>query len=148
MREGRPKGERTRWSCPTGEGGDKGCKISPGQHVVDGSFQGIPKSCKDFFDRHGGGGGGSDRRLQRQRLAVFFFFLAQRRKWKSEHEVSTPFSLPLPFPLFFLHPCFSPLPLFFLLLSASSRHRDSTPLGLGCPGNGAHTRNRGVASLN
>lgn len=68
---------------------------------------------------------------------LFFFFLAQRRKWKSEHEVSTPFSLPLPFPLFFLHPCFSPLPLFFLLLSASSRHPDSTPLALGCPGNGS-----------
>lgn len=53
--------------------------------------------------------------------SLVFFWLAQRRKWKSEHEVSSPFSLPLPFPLFSDHPCLSPLPLFFLLVSASSR---------------------------
>lgn len=78
MREGRPKGERTRWSCPTGEGGDKGCKISPGQHVVDGSFQGIPKSCKDFLTDTAGAGvtGGSSA----NGLLFFFFFFGAKEK--------------------------------------------------------------------
>lgn len=105
MREGRPKGSRTRWSCPTG--GDKDSKIKS------------RAACRRrvvFSPAGTGVTGGSS-----ASGSLFFFCLAQRRKWKSEHEVSSPFSLPLPFPLFSDHPCLSPLPLFFLLVSASSR---------------------------
>lgn len=54
---------------------------------------------------------------------------------------------PSPFHFFPSIPAFRPSPFFFCWYLPAPVTATPNSLGLGCPGNGAHTRNRGVASF-